>query len=677
MTDAARRAAALRAEIARHDHLYYVLDDPEVPDAEYDRLMLELRGLERDHPELVRPDSPTQRVAGAPSGEFASIQHVVPMLSLENAFSEAEALDFDRRVRERLGDRASVQYCVEPKLDGLAVSLRYERGLLVHAATRGDGVAGEDVTANVRTIRAVPLRLRGAAPAALEVRGEVYMPLAGFRRLNASAAAAGEKLFVNPRNAAAGALRQLDPSVTAQRPLAVFFYGAGEWRGGREPSDQRALLAQLAEWGLRINPETRLLDGIGACLEYYRALAARRPQLAYQIDGVVYKVNARADQQALGQVSRAPRWALAHKFPAEEALTILRDVEFQVGRTGALTPVARLDPVMVGGALVANATLHNMDEIERKDVRRGDTVVVRRAGDVIPEVVRVLPERRTADATRIVMPARCPVCGSPVLRIAGEAAARCSGGFNCPAQRKEALLHFASRRALDIEGLGDKLIDQLVDRGLVSTPADLYGLEAAQLAELPRMGDKSAANVVAAIARSKRTTLPRFLHGLGIREVGEATAAALAAHFGSLAALRSATVEQVLEVPDVGPVIAEQVQAFFAAPANRAVIDRLVAAGLEWPEGPPAAPAGGPLDGLTVVLTGTLAGRTREAASAALQALGAKVSGSVSKRTSFVVAGAEAGSKLERARQLGVTVLDEAGLEALLRGELPREPRTS
>jgi DNA ligase (NAD+) len=671
LSDAARRAAALRAEIARHDYRYYVLDDPEVPDAEYDRLMLDLRSLEQAHPELITPDSPTQRVAGTASADFASVRHVVPMLSLDNAFADVDVEDFDRRVRERLGGIDNVEYCAEPKLDGLAVSLRYERGLLVHAATRGDGVTGEDVTANVRTIRSVPLRLSGAALAELEVRGEVYMPLAGFRKLNAAAAAAGDKLFVNPRNAAAGALRQLDPAVTAQRPLAVFFYGAGQWQGAAAPASHRQLLAQLADWGLRVNPETRVVAGIQGCLEYYRALAARRQQLPYQIDGVVYKVNARDDQQALGQVSRAPRWALAHKFPADEALTVLREVEFQVGRTGVLTPVARLDPVMVGGALVSNATLHNMDEIERKDVRCGDTVVVRRAGDVIPEVVRVLPERRPAHAARIALPEHCPVCGSPVVRVEDEAAARCTGGFNCPAQRKEALLHFASRRALDIEGLGDKLIDQLVDRGMVSTPADLYALQAAELAQLPRMGEKSAANVLAALERSKHTTLPRFLHALGIRDVGEATAVGLAAHFGSLAALRSASVAQILEVPDVGPVIAEQVQGFFASPGNRAIVDRLVAAGLSWPEGPPAAPARGPLVGQTVVLTGTLGTMTREAASAALQELGARVSSNVSKRTSYVIAGADAGSKLARARELGVTVLDEVGLQQLLRGELP------
>ena len=676
MTSLAEQAAALRAEIARHDYRYYVLDDPEVPDSEYDRLMRELRSLEQAHPELVSADSPTQRVAGAPSAAFTAVQHVVPMLSLDNAFADEEVLDFDRRIRERLGAPASVEYCAEPKLDGLAISLRYEHGLLVHAATRGDGLTGEDVTANVRTIRSVPLRLAGKTPTELEVRGEVFMPLEGFRRLNDAAAAAGDKLFVNPRNAAAGALRQLDPAVTARRPLAVFFYGAGLWRGVPEPAGHRQLLEQLAEWGLRVNPETRALAGIERCLDYYRDLAARRQELPYQIDGVVYKVNARSDQQALGQVSRAPRWALAHKFPADEALTVLREVEFQVGRTGVLTPVARLEPVMVGGAMVANATLHNMDEIERKDVRLGDTVVIRRAGDVIPELVRVMPERRALDAKRISLPERCPVCGSPVVKSEAEAAARCSGGFNCAAQRKEALRHFASRRALDIEGLGDKLIDQLVELSLIATPADLYTLSAGQLADLDRMGEKSAARVLASLDHSKRTTLPRFLHALGIRDVGETTAAGLAAHFGSLGALRSASVEQMLEVPDIGPVIAAHVHAFFAAPANRAVIDRLIAAGVSWPEHAPAERSSLPLDGVSVVLTGALTGMTREAATEALQALGAKVSGAVSKRTRYLVAGAEAGSKLARARELGVTVLDETGLQSLLRGQLPADPAT-
>ena len=669
--DSAARVAALRAELARHDHRYYVLDDPEVPDAEYDRLMRELRELEAAHPGLLSADSPTQRVSGTPNDEFDEVRHGVPMLSLENAFADEDVVEFDRRVRERLAVSADVEYCAEPKLDGLAISVRYERGVFARAATRGDGAVGEDVSANARTIRAIPLRLAGDAPEAIEIRGEVYMPFDGFRRLNAEASAAGEKLFVNPRNAAAGALRQLDPAVTARRPLAVYFYGAGEWRGGAMPATQRAMLQQFNAWGLRTNPETQLVTGAKGCLDYYRALGQRRETLKYQIDGVVYKVNRRADQEKLGQVSRAPRWAVAHKFPADEALTTLRDVEFQVGRTGALTPVARLVPILVGGATVTNATLHNMDEIERKDLRIGDTVVIRRAGDVIPELVRSIPERRPADARRIEMPVTCPVCGSPVVREEGEAAARCTGGFICAAQRKEALRHFASRRALDIEGMGEKLIDQLVERGMIATPADLYDLKLDALAGLERMGDKSAANVLAALEHSKRTTLPRFLHALGIRDVGEATAAALASHFGTFAALRAASVEQILEVPDVGPVIAAHVHAFFASESNRAIIERLLAAGLQWPEGPSTARAAGALDGLTVVLTGTLDSMTREKAGDALQALGARLGAAVSKRTNYVVAGAEAGSKLKRAKELGIPVLDEAGLARLLRGERP------
>ena len=666
---AAARVAALREQLARHDHRYYVLDDADVPDAEYDRLVRELRELEAAHPELLTADSPTQRVGGTPSAEFDEVRHGTPMLSLENAFADEDVAQFDRRVRERLGVSADVEYCAEPKLDGLAISVRYERGVFARAATRGDGAVGEDVSANARTIRAIPLQLSRDAPEAIEIRGEVYMPYEGFRRLNAEAGAAGEKLFVNPRNAAAGALRQLDPVVTARRPLAVYFYGAGEWRGGPAPATQRAMLQQFNDWGLRTNPETRTVVGAQGCLDYYRALAARRETLKYQIDGVVYKVNARSDQDRLGQVSRAPRWAIAHKFPADEALTTLRDVEFQVGRTGALTPVARLVPVLVGGATVTNATLHNMDEIERKDLRIGDTVVIRRAGDVIPELVRSLPDRRPPDARRIEMPATCPVCGSPVLREEGEAAARCTGGFVCAAQRKEALRHFASRRALDIEGMGDKLIDQLVERGMIATPADFYDLKLDALAMLDRMGEKSAANVLAALEHSKRTTLPRFLHALGIRDVGEATAIALASHFGTFAALRAASTEQILEVPDVGPIIAAHVHAFFAGDSNRAIIERLLAAGLQWPEGPPTPRAAGALHGLTVVLTGTLESMTREQAGEALQALGAKLGASVSKRTDYVVAGAEAGSKLKRARELGIPVLDEAGLAKLLRGE--------
>jgi DNA ligase (NAD+) len=671
--DATRRQiAGLRELIDQHDYRYYVLDDPSVPDAEYDRLMSELRAIETQHPELVTADSPTQRVSGQIAAGFTEVRHSVPMLSLDNAFDDDDIVAFDRRVRERLKrDEQPIEYCAEPKLDGLAVSLTYRAGRLTVAATRGDGSSGEDITANIRTIRAVPLTLRGPAPDEIEVRGEVFMPLAGFERMNAAAASAGEKLKANPRNAAAGSLRQLDPRVTAARPLDVFFYAVGQWQGAPErAASQTGLLRQLADWGLRTNPEVRAVAGAAGCIEFFHAIGARRAALPYQIDGVVYKVNSRADEEALGFVSRAPRWAIAHKFPADEALTVVRDIEFQVGRTGALTPVARLEPVQLAGVTVSNATLHNMDEVERKDVYIGDTVVVRRAGDVIPEIVRVLPERRPKNAKRPKLPKKCPICHSEVVRVEGEAAARCTGGFSCPAQRKEALLHFASRRALDIEGLGDKLIDQLVGQKLLVTPGDIYELSASQLAELDRMGEKSAANLIAAIEHSKATTLPRLLHGLGITGVGESTAKALADHFGSLAALERASVEQNLEVPDIGPVIAASVHSFFNDARHRAELKRLRALGLHWPEGPPAAAAAKaalPLSGITVVLTGTLAGLSRDEAAERLTALGAKVSGSVSKKTSYVIAGAEPGSKLKRAEQLGVEVLDEQGLEKLLR----------
>jgi DNA ligase (NAD+) len=669
----AARARWLRAELARHDHSYYVLDDPQVPDAEYDRLMRELRALEAAHPALVSSDSPTQRVAGAVAAGFAPLRHGVPMLSLENAFSDQDVADFEQRALTRLALAGvdGLDYVAEPKLDGLAISLRYEQGLLAEAATRGDGVSGENVTANVRTIRSVPLKLLGEVPVRVEIRGEVFLPVAGFAALNTAAEAAGEKPFVNPRNAAAGSLRQLDPAVTARRPLEVFCYALGELAGFAEPATQAALLAQLRAWGLRTSPEARRVHGVPGCLAYYRELGARRAALGYQIDGVVYKVDELALQRRLGQVSRAPRWAIAHKFPADEALTLLRAVEFQVGRTGVLTPVARLEPVMVGGAQLSNATLHNMAEIARKGLMVGDTVVVRRAGDVIPEIVRALPERRPAQALPIVMPTHCPVCGSPVARNEEDAAARCTGGFSCAAQRREALRHFASRRALDIEGLGEQLVGQLVDSGLVQRPSELFALTQEQLAGLERMGEKSAANVVAALAKARDTTLPRLLHALGIPDVGETTAAALAAHFGTLDALLAATAAQVQEVPDIGPVIAASVQAWFADPRHRAEIARLRAAGLHWPEGPPAPRATLPLAGLVIVLTGTLAAMSREAASEALRALGAKVAASVSAKTSYLVAGEEAGSKLARAGQLGVPVLGEEGLARLLEGERP------
>lgn len=667
----ARRAGELRAQLDRHNYQYHVLDAPEVSDAEYDRLLLELKALEAQHPDLATPDSPTQRVGATPVGELGEVVHTTPMLSLENAFADEDLINFDRRVRERLDDVETVEYAAEPKLDGLAVSFRYESGLLVQAATRGDGMRGEDVTHNVRTIKSVPVRLRGSPPPLLEVRGEVFMLIAGFKAMNERALAAGEKVFVNPRNAAAGSLRQLDPRLTASRPLDVFFYGVGETDGWKLPSRHSESLQQLREWGFRISPLLRVVEGAAGCLEYYRDIGAQRAKLKYEIDGVVYKVNRFAQQRDLGFVARAPRWAIAHKFPAHEENTTVRGVEFQVGRTGALTPVARLEPVFVGGVTVSNATLHNMDEVRRKDVRIGDTVVVRRAGDVIPEIVKVIVEKRPDSAAVVELPAQCPVCGSDVEQAEGEAVARCSGGLVCAAQRKEALRHFASRRALDIEGLGSKIIDQLVDRPddgtRVHTPADLYRLTLAQLASLERMAEKSAANLLEALERSKATTLARFLYALGIRDVGEATAAALAAHFGSLEALLEASEEMIQEVPDVGPIVAAHVWHFFQQAQNRSVIDELRQQGIHWPvQARRTAAAAGALSGKTFVLTGTLETMSRDQASDRITALGGKVSGSVSKKTSYVVAGAEAGSKLKKAQELGVEVLDEQGLLELL-----------
>jgi DNA ligase (NAD+) len=670
VTSAARRVAELRELLEQHNYRYYVLDDPSVSDAEYDRLMLELRELETSHPELLTPDSPTQRVSGKAAAGFAEVTHRVPMLSLDNAFSEDDILAFDRRVRERLGrEDTQIEYCAEPKLDGLAVSLTYRDGKLMVAATRGDGATGEDITANIRTMRAVPLQLRADAPREIEVRGEVFMPYSEFKRLNAAAAAAGEKLYANPRNAAAGSLRQLDAGITEKRRLSIYFYAAGGWEGGRRPGSQIALLQQFAQWGLRTNPEARAVTGVHGCLEYFRSLAERRASLAYQIDGVVYKVNSRSDQEALGFVSRAPRWAIAHKFPADEAQTVLKDVEFQVGRTGVLTPVARLEPVQVAGVTVSNATLHNMDEVERKDVHLGDTVIVRRAGDVIPEIVRVLPERRPPHAKPPSLPDKCPVCGSQVVRIEGEAAARCTGGFSCSAQRKEALRHFASRRALDIEGLGEKLIDQMVEQNVLRSPGDIYELDQHKLMRLERMGEKSAANLLAAIEHSKVTSLPRLLNGLGIPGVGESTAKALADYFGSLDALQAAGLEEIQAVPDIGPVVGASVAGFFADARHRKELKRLRALGVHWQEGLPrsAADSKPPLAGITVVLTGSLQGISRDEAADRLTARGARVSGSVSKKTSYVIAGAEPGSKLTRAQELGIPVLDERGLEELLR----------
>jgi DNA ligase (NAD+) len=664
-----KRADELRRQLAALNHSYYVLDDPQVPDADYDRLMRELLALEAKHPEIVTPDSPTQRVGGTAAAQFHPVTHRVPMLSLRNAFSAEEVGDFDRRVRERLGVSSDIDYMAEPKLDGLAVTLSYEHGRLVRAATRGDGATGEDVTANVRTIRSVPLLLQARAPKLFEARGEVFMPLAGFRAMNEAARERGEKLFVNPRNAAAGALRQLDPQVSAQRPLEAIFYAAGAIDGIEPPARQSELLALLRTLGLRTSREAERVHGLAGCLDYYDRLAARRAQLPYQIDGVVYKVDRRADQEKLGFVSREPRWALAHKFPAEEELTQIQNVEFQVGRTGTLTPVARLVPVFVGGATVSNVTLHNMDEIERNDIRIGDTVVVRRAGDVIPEVVRVVLERRPKTGTHpITLPSHCPVCASPVVRVPGEAAARCTGGFTCRAQRQEALGHFASRRALDIEGLGDKLIEQLVEEGLVNSPDELYALKEEQLCGLERMGAKSATKLLAALKKSKATTLPRFLYALGIRDVGEATALGLARHFGSLESLMAADVAKIQEVPDVGPVVAASVAMFLAEPAHRKVIASLRAHGVHWPDIERTPAAAAPLAGMTFVVTGTLASMSREEAQERLRALGAKVSASVSAKTSYLVHGAEPGSKLAKATQLGVRLLDEPAFLALLEG---------
>lgn len=664
------RLKRLREQINHHNYRYYVLDAPEIPDAEYDRLMRELQALEAKHPEWVTPDSPTQRVGEKPLQAFGEVRHALPMLSLDNAFSEAEFEAFDRRVRERLGIQEAIAYSAEPKLDGLAVSLRYEGGLLVQAATRGDGTTGEDITQNIRTIASIPLRLLGEGwPEVLEVRGEVYMPRAGFEALNARAREQGEKVFANPRNAAAGSLRQLDPQVTARRPLAMFCYGVGAVEGGELPSRHSAIIDRLQEWGLRVCPQREVVEGMAGCRDYYARLQAQRDELPYEIDGLVFKVDEIQRQQALGFVSRAPRWAIAWKFPAQEELTRVKAVEWQVGRTGAVTPVARLEPVSVGGVTVSNATLHNMDEIERKDVRIGDSVIVRRAGDVIPEVVSVVLSRRPEGAQPVHLPETCPVCGSEVIRPEGEAVARCTGGLFCAAQRKNALLHFASRRAMDIDGLGGKLVEQLVEKDLVHDPADLYHLSLEQLAGLERMAEKSARNLLKALERSKSTTLARFLYALGIREVGEATAAALANHFRELDALMAADEEALQAVPDVGPVVAAHVAAFFHQPHNREVIEKLRAVGIHWPELAAPVAEEQPLAGNTYVLTGTLEAMTRNEAKERLEALGAKVAGSVSKKTSAVIAGAEAGSKLAKAEKLGVPVLDEAALMELLEGK--------
>ncbi len=661
MKDVQARINALREQIRYHNYRYYVLDDPEIPDREYDLMLRELQGLEEQHPELVVPDSPTQRVGAKAVKAFGEVEHQIPMLSLSNAFNEEELIAFNKRVLDRLGTAETIEYAAEPKLDGLAVSLVYENGVLIQGATRGDGITGEDITQNIRTINSVPLRLVGNNyPRLLEVRGEVYMPKPAFEEYNMRARAKGEKTLVNPRNAAAGSLRQLDPRVTAKRPLAIFFYGAGKVENGQLAETHTEITDNIKHWGFRVCPQNAKVLGTSGCLAYYKKISKLRDTLPYEIDGVVYKVN-RLDLQArLGFVARAPRWALAYKFPAQEALSQIQEIVFQVGRTGALTPVAKLRPVFVGGVTVSNATLHNMDEVARKDVREGDTVIVRRAGDVIPEVVRVLNARRPPGTKKVSLPHRCPICDSQVIRALDEVVARCTGGLFCSAQRKEAIKHFASRRALDIEGLGDKLVDQLVEHALVNHVADIYQLNHEQLAALERMGKKSAQNLLDALERSKTTTLARFIYALGIREVGEATAQQLAAHFGTLNALMTADEEALQEVPDVGPVVARQIQTFFNQPHNREVIQKLQELGINWPEKGVATAETKLLQGETYVLTGSLSTLTREEAKQRLLALGAKAAGSVSKNTTAVIAGENPGSKLTKAQALGIPILNEA-----------------
>lgn len=676
------RVAELRALIASSDHAYYVLDTPSIPDAEYDALFRELQALEASHPELITSDSPTQRVGGAPLAAFAEVKHRLPMQSLNNCFSEGELIEFDRRVRQGLG-REAVTYVAEPKLDGLAVSLTYEHGRLLRGATRGDGGTGEDITANLRTLRSLPLQLRGEhLPELCEVRGEVFLPRAAFRRMNEDAAARGEKVFVNPRNAAAGSLRQLDPRLTARRPLAIYLYALGLTQGWSRPATHWEMLQQLRAWGFPVSDLVERVEAAAGCLDYYRRIGERRASLPFEIDGVVYKLDDLAGREELGSVTRAPRWAVAHKFPAEEARTVVENVEFQVGRTGTLTPVARLKPVFVGGVTVSNATLHNMDEIARLGLMIGDTVTVRRAGDVIPEVVQVSGELRPPDAREVRLPAHCPVCGSSVERAEGEVAARCTGGLTCRAQLHGGLLLFVSRRALDIEGMGEKLLAQLIERDRVKSPADLFKLDVAQLADLDRMAEKSAQNLVAALEKAKTTSLPRLIYALGIRDVGETTAATLAAHFGTLEALIEAAdadapteVDPAIKdkdrfprlraVPDVGPEVARSIAHWFAQPAHRRLLEQLRAIGLIW-ETEPTQTLGTALAGKSFVITGTLPGVSRDEASAWIQSHGGRVSGSISAKTDFLLAGEAAGSKLAKAEKLGVTVIDWPALRRVV-----------
>jgi DNA ligase (NAD+) len=657
----------LRSDINHHNHRYHGLDDPQISDAEYDRLMQRLKNLEAEHPELITPDSPTQRVGSAPLSEFVTVVHEMPMLSLDNAFSDDDLLAFNKRLQDRLKSTEEIEFACEVKLDGIAVSLLYRDGVLERGATRGDGTNGEDITQNVRTIASIPLRLLGENyPSILEVRGEIYMPKAGFNAFNEKALAAGEKLFVNPRNAAAGSLRQLDSRITAARPLEMCAYSVGLVEGGDVPNRHTDILKTLQEWGFLINRELQTAKNIEECLQYYRHIQEKRSALAYDIDGIVFKVNSRELQETLGFISRAPRWAIAYKFPAQEETTLLQDVEFQVGRTGAVTPVARLQPVFVGGVTVSNATLHNRDEINRLGIKIGDTVVVRRAGDVIPQIVAVIDSKRPADARDIIFPTHCPVCGSPVETLLGEAVARCDGGLICSAQRKEAIKHFVSRKAMNVEGLGDKLVEQLVDLNMINTIADIYSLSREQLANLERMGEKSADNILAALETSKKTTLAKFIYALGIREVGESTARNFAKHFGSFEAFAAADELNLQQVTDVGPVVAHFAFEFFQQENNRLAIEQLKAAGIYWAD-EVATATDAPLLGLTYVLTGSLEIFSRDDAKAHLLALGAKVSGSVSVKTDYVVAGPGAGSKLQKAEELGIKVLTEEDLLALLK----------
>ena len=656
----------LREKLNEHNYRYYVLDDPSITDAEYDRLFRQLQELEASNPELITSDSPTQRVGAAPLKKFAEIKHVVPMLSLDNAFTEEDLLAFDKRIKQRLDNPHEIEYSCEPKMDGVAMSLIYEKGYLVKAATRGDGFVGEDVTLNVRTIKSIPLRLHGKNyPKILEVRGEIYMPKKGFDALNAHARKNDEKTFANPRNAAAGSLRQLDPKITASRTLEMFCYGVGQV-SEKLAANHSEQMQQLQEWGIRVNPESKVVKGVEGCLAYYNSIAKKREKLSYEIDGVVYKVNSIRLQEELGFVSRAPRWAIAHKFPAHEEMTEVLGIEFQVGRTGVLTPVARLQPVFVSGVTVSNATLHNLDDAWRKDVRVGDTVIIRRAGDVIPEVVSVVKDKRTRNTQAIALPKKCPVCHSEVIKPEGEVSAICTGGLYCQAQVRESILHFASRRAMNIEGLGDRLVELFLAQGLIKNIADIYQLKKEDIAAQERLGEKSAENLIAAIEQSKATTLPRFLYGLGIPQVGETTALNLANHFGDLEKIMQSPEEELQQVQDIGPVVAAETAAFFRQKHNRELINKLQKLGVHWPT-IQISKKSQTLAGQTFVLTGTLASLTRDEAKERLQSLGAKVSGSVSKKTSYVVAGSEPGSKLADAEKLGVKIIEEKEFLELLK----------